>query len=155
MISATRRRPSITQVAAFTANVGGQPIDVEDSAALTLKFDQGFLGTMTSGFYLDKSYHTHLKIWGSAGWIEFNPDGADVPYRYYSTKDANPKVTLYHAPDILVGYTPFVDACARASLGLEPPPVSTHDSLRVLKTIYAAYKAAETGRVQNISSSSE
>ncbi len=141
---------NIAEVSGFTANVGGEPIDVEDSAVLSLKFDRGFLGTMTSGYYLDKSYHDHIKIWGSAGWIDFNPYGAAVPFRYYSTLEANPKIAIYTRPDVPTGYSPFVAACVRASLGLEPPPVSTHDSLRVIRTIYAAYQAVETGRVQKI-----
>lgn len=39
----------ISHVTGFINNVGGQPIDVEDSAVATLQFDAGFLGTMTSG----------------------------------------------------------------------------------------------------------
>ena len=141
----------ITEVSGFTANVGGRALDVEDSAVLSLKFAGGFLGTMTSGYYLDKSYHSHVKIWGSAGWIDFNPYGADVPFRYYSTVDAHPKIATYTRSDAPTGYSPFVAACVRASLGLQPTPVPTHDSLRVIRTIFAAYKSVETGRAQKIS----
>ena len=55
----------ITDVAAFTANVGGQPIDIEDSATAALRFNNGTLGTVTSGYYLDKGYHSNIKIWGA------------------------------------------------------------------------------------------
>ena len=107
---------------------------------------------MTSGYYVDKGYHSHIKIWGSAGWIELNPYGAAVPFRYYSTKDAKPEIHVYTPPKVDTGYSPFVAACVRASLGLQPPPISTPDSLRALKTVFAAYKSAETGRVENVSS---
>ncbi|MBI4625997.1 MAG: Gfo/Idh/MocA family oxidoreductase [Verrucomicrobia bacterium] len=142
----------VTDVSGFTANIGGQPLDVEDSAALTLKFGNGALGTMTSGYYLDKGYHSHVKIWGATGWIETNRHGAAVPFRYYSTTDAKPEVKTYSAPDGPAGYTPFVAACVRAALGLEPPPVTTNDSLRIIRTVFTAYRAAETGQAQRIPS---
>src|SRR5262249_19639483 len=39
----------VSQVAGFAGVVGGQPIDVEDSAAASLRFENGSFGTMTSG----------------------------------------------------------------------------------------------------------
>src|SRR5262249_13332816 len=59
----------VRQVAGFAGVVGGQPIDVEDSAAVALRFDNGSFGTLTSGYYLDKGYHSHLQIWGEHGWL--------------------------------------------------------------------------------------
>jgi len=53
----------VKQVAGFAGVVGGQPIDVEDSAALSLRFDNGSFGTMTSGYYLDKGYQSHVQVW--------------------------------------------------------------------------------------------
>ncbi len=44
------------------------------------------------------------------------------------------------------GYTPFVQECLRASLGEVPPPVSGAEGLELLRVIFAAYQAAETGR---------
>ena len=37
---------------ASRAVVGGQPVDIEDSAALTLRLDNGSFGVMTTGYYL-------------------------------------------------------------------------------------------------------
>ena len=136
--------------------MGGQPIDVEDSAALSLKFDHGFLGTMTSGYYLEKGYHSHLKIWGATGWLEMNMLGGETPMRFHSSADESPAIREYRRPpDAKVGYTPFVGACVRAALGLESAPVSNRDSLRVLQTIHAAYEAAETRRSVRIPPSHE
>jgi predicted dehydrogenase len=140
----------VTDVAGFTTNIGGQPLDVEDSATLTLKFSNGALGTMTSGYYLDKGYHSHVKIWGATGWIEMNRHGAAVPFRYYSTTDAKPEIKTYTAPESPAGYSPYVAACVRAALGLEPPPITTNESLRILTTVFTAYRAAETGQTQRI-----
>ena len=142
----------ITQVSGFIANVGGQPLDVEDSAVLSLKFANGSLGTMTSGYYTDKGYHSHIKIWGSQGWIEINLHGGETPFRYYSTVDGNPEVKTYVAPANAPagGYTTFVARSVRAALGLEAPPVSNDDSVRIIQTMFTAYAAAETGRTQQI-----
>jgi len=143
---------NITEVAGFTGNVGGQPIDVEDSAAIALKFDNGTFGTMTSGYYLDKGYHSLIKIWGSEGWLEITPHGGagSNPLRWYSRKSKKQEIVEYPAPPGPQGYSPFVAACVRASAGTEKPPLTADDSLRVLKTVFAAYDAASQGKSQRI-----
>ena len=140
----------IVEVAGFVGNVGGQPIDVEDSAAVALRFDNGTFGTATSGYYLDKGYHSHIKIWGSKGWLQIDKHGG-LPLQWYSQTDEEPyihRVENFEGPS---GYTPFVDACVRASAGLQSPPLSVDDSLHALKTVFASYRAAETGRTQSLS----
>ncbi len=59
----------VKQTAGFAGVVGGQPLDVEDSAAVALRFDNGTFGTMTAGYYLDKGYQSHIQIWGEHGWL--------------------------------------------------------------------------------------
>lgn len=140
----------ITHVAGFIANVGGKPFDVEDSATLSLRFANGSLGTLTSGYYLDKGYHSHLKVWGSQGWLEINLHGGETPVRYYTTTEANPTVRSFVNDQPDGGYAPFVAAGVRAALGLEPPPITTAESERVLKTLFTAYRAAESGRTQAV-----
>lgn len=139
----------IVQVAGFTGIVGGVPLDVEDSAAMALRFENGTFGTLTSGYYVDKGYHMHLKFWGSHGWIEMDPRG-DAPFTWYSTKASSPQVQTYNGPTQPTGYAPFVDLAVRASAGLAEPPVTAEESLRVLRTVYACYAAAETGQTQSI-----
>jgi hypothetical protein len=41
----------VTQVAGFAGVVGGQPLEVEDSSAMAIRFDNGCFGTMTSGYH--------------------------------------------------------------------------------------------------------
>ena len=97
----------IKSVAGFTANVGGKPFDVEDSATAALQFSNGTLGTVTSGYYTDEArsippeahhlraasalqttvggsdprlacaqgYNSHMKFWGSKGWVHLEPHG--------------------------------------------------------------------------------
>ena len=140
----------IEAVAGFSGNVGGQPMDTEDSNAAALRFSNGMFGTMTSGYYLDRGYHQHIKIWGEKGWLEMSQQN-EVMLKWYST--AAPKVTgvqNYTPPDEPTGYTPFVHACARASAGLQEPPVTGREGLRVLDTIHAFYEAAKLGQTKSV-----
>jgi predicted dehydrogenase len=138
------------QVAGFTSVVGGQPIDVEDSAVVALRFDGGMQGTLHSGFYLDKGYHSHLVLWGADGWLRCSPV-EDAPLEWYSTKGTDkPAIQRFEYPKGDRGYTPFVRSCVRASAGLEMAPISGEECLNVLQAIFAAYKAADTGRAQTV-----
>lgn len=139
----------VSEVAGFAGVVGGQPLDVEDSAAIALKFANGTFGTMTSGYYLDRGYHSHIKIWGSHGWLEIRRHGG-LPLAWYSRKEEHPRIHRIDEFPGPSGYTPFVRACVRASAGLEEAPLTSDDSLRALKTVFGCYRAAETGRVQRI-----
>lgn len=139
----------ITEVAGFSGKVGSEPYDVEDSSALSLRFDNGTFGTFTSGYYLDAGYHMHLKFWGTHGWIEMTPRSA-VPFEWYSTKSKTPHVEQYKGPTEPNGYTPFVRAAVRASAGLEEAPITGAEGLHVLKSIFAFYEAAATGKAQRV-----
>jgi predicted dehydrogenase len=137
----------ITQVAGFTANVGGQPIDVEDSAAVVLRFASGAFGTLTSGYYLDRGKHLFIKVWGSHGWLEIHHDRPENPLDWYSTREEKPGVRRY-LPQSEGGYTPWVNHVVRAAAGLEAPILSADESLHALQVVFAAYRAAESGRTQ-------
>ena len=139
----------IVEAAGFTGIVGGQPLKIEDSAAMAVRFDNGSFGTITSGYYLDKGYHSHFKIWGSHGWVQLEPHGGE-PLQWYSTKETPPQIQKYAGPVKDSSYTPWVKACVRASMNLEPPPLTGVESLQALKTVFACYRAAETGQSQKV-----
>ncbi len=139
----------IVEAAGFAGIVGGQPLKIEDSAAMALRFENGSFGTITSGYYLDRGYHSHMKVWGSHGWLQLEPHGGE-PLQWYSTKDTPPSVKKHGGPPEQASYAPFVRACVRASLDLEQPPVTGAECLHVLKTVFACYRAAETGQSQKI-----
>lgn len=139
----------IIEVAGFTANAGGQPIKIEDSAVVAMRFDNGSLGTLTSGYYLDKGYHSHIKIWGSHGWLQLEAHGGEA-LQWYSTKDIPPEIRKYVGPADDATYTPLVKACARAALDLAPPPLTNQQSLHALRTVFACYRAAESGHSQAV-----
>src|SRR5262245_20316566 len=137
----------IKQVAGFAGLVGGQPIDIEDSAALSLRFDNGSFGTMTSGYYLDKGYHSHVQVWGEHGWLRLAAV-EELPLEWYSTKDVKePKVERFEYPRGERGYLAFLKAAVRAAAGLGEPPITGDEGLHVLRTIFAFYESARTGRV--------
>jgi predicted dehydrogenase len=140
----------VKQVAGFAGVVGGQPLDVEDSAAVALRFDNGTFGTMTAGFYLDKGYQSHIQVWGEHGWLRL-ASIEEAPLEWYSTKDSKqPRVERFEYPKGDRGYTPFVRAAVRASAGLEEAPITGAEGLHVLETIFAFYEAARTGRTQSV-----
>lgn len=141
----------IAQVAGFAGNVGGQPIDTEDSAAISFRFANGTFGNLTSGYYLDKGKQLFIKVWGSQGWVEVNHQTSN-PLEWYSTKEpGGPQTRRYNpAPDAAVGYDAFVRHVVRAASDLEPPILSPDDSLRALRTVFASYRAAESGETQKV-----
>jgi len=137
----------IRQVAGFTSNVGGQPLDIEDSAVVAMRFDNGTNGTLTSAYFLDRGYHSFIKIWGSQGWLCVQKH-TDNPLEWYTNSEK--KIQRYTGPLEPSGYTPFVGHVVRASLGAAPP-LTTDDSVLALKAVFAAYRAAESGATQDIS----
>lgn len=140
----------ISQVAGFVNNVGGQPIDIEDSAVATLQFDAGFLGTMTSGYYLDRGYHSHIKIWGSSGWMHIE-SMQDRPLSWYSTVGEHAgEVQVWSGSKEPRGYTPFVRSAVKSCAEMTDAPISSAHSLRALRTVFSIYTAAENGRVEAV-----
>jgi predicted dehydrogenase len=154
----------VTEVQALTANAGGGPIDVEDLATVQLRLAGsavagGALASLVSGYVLagDASAASaasaapaekqiDLALWGDRGWLRF-----DFGRRVLEWHGAGPEMN--GAPgrelrydSVAGGYTPFVRECLRASLGEVPPPVTGAEGLELLRVIFAAYQAAETGR---------
>ena len=140
----------ITAVTGMTANVGGQPIGIEDSAVATLRFDAGFLGTMTSGYYLDRRYHSGIKVWGSKGWLHLQ-QMLDQPLHWYESEgEAARQIQAFPGSKQPRGYTPFVAAAVAACANDTPPPVEPRESLRVLRAVFAIYESARSGRMVTV-----
>ncbi len=146
---------TVTQVAGFSGIVGGQPLQVEDSAAMTMRFDNGSFGTMISGYYLDKGYHTHLRIWGSEGWIEYTEhlgDRTKMPLSWYSNAKAGDGIVNYDGEMEPKGYTPWVQACILTCEGKRPAPITGREALQVLRTIFTFYEATASGKTLTVPS---
>jgi predicted dehydrogenase len=141
---------NISEVAGFAENVGGQPIDVEDAAAFALKFEGGGVGTLVAGYFLDRGYHSHLQIWGERGWLRVAAT-EEQPLEWYSRQGTDqPEIQRFEYPKGERGYTPFVQACVRFAAGKQSPPVTSEESLHVLKAVFACYEAAKSGQTKTV-----
>ena len=140
----------IEDVSGFVGNVGGQPLDIEDASAIAMRFTGGALGTFTSGYYLDKGYHSHIKLWGSQGWMQLEPRG-ELPLWWQTHADSAKGVAQeYTGAKTPSGYPPFIRAAVRACAGLDSVPVTNAESLYALETVFACYRAAESGKRQQV-----
>jgi UDP-N-acetylglucosamine 3-dehydrogenase len=141
---------SVEAVSGFTGVVGGQPIDVEDAAVLSLKFNRRCFGTMTSAYYLDRGVQSHIQIWGEHGWLKL-ATVEEQPLQWYTTRDVKePRVQEFTYPRGGRGYTPFLRSAVRAGAGLGEPPMNGDECLALLRTVYGFYQAAQTERVQRL-----
>ena len=138
----------IDRVSAITQNVGEQPIDTEDAVGVTFQFKKGMVGTYHGGYYLDRGYHLGLTLWGSKGWLRLDEDNS--PLEWYSTHPDAPNGIQSFPFTSTSPYQRLVQASLDAARGLVPIPATGEECLHVLKAIFGAYKAAETGRTQKI-----
>ncbi|MCH2130715.1 MAG: Gfo/Idh/MocA family oxidoreductase [Pirellulaceae bacterium] len=146
----------VRRVAGFYSNVGGQPIDIEDTESVALDFHSGFTGTFQGGFYLGPGGSVEgLRIWGDTGWIEQEVDfGAKeiiFRLRWLSTHpDAPEGVQTEELPRGESVYQQMFDQAIDAARGAADPPLRNDESLHILEVIFGAYRAAETGKVQTL-----
>ena len=142
----------VTAVQALTSNAGGAPIDVEDVATVNLRLEGGALASVVSGYALASGAQKQidLSLWGADGWLRADVEHRRLEWQREAAggREATRRETRYDHPG--GGYTPFVDACLRASVGgagAAPPPITGAEGLRVLRIVFAAYESAATGRV--------
>jgi predicted dehydrogenase len=112
----------IERVAARTGNVGGQPIEVEDAAAVALRFAGRWRAVLNTGYYLDRGFDNRVEIWGSRGWLRFDP------MRSLEWRTADGAVQSYAPPEADLYRLMFANAAAAA--------------------VFAAYRSAETRTAQ-------
>lgn len=140
----------VTQATGAIVNIGGQPVNSEDSAVATLRFSNGMLGTINSGYYLDTGYHTQIRIWGSKGWMNVDAIG-DPKLTWYENEGPQAKqIQTFQGPTEPRGYSPFVAKVVSAIARDTDPPVTTQESLNALRTVFGIYAAAETGMATTI-----
>ncbi len=139
---------SIREVPGFCQNVGGQPIEVEDAAVVNFRFLGGMIGTLNTGYYLDKGKQLNIRVWGSHGWLRLD-FRAKTPLEWYSTRPKAPRGVQQFA-DATGGYQPFFQEAIDAVLGKTKWPITSSESLRALKVVFGAYRAAESGMTQTV-----
>ena len=110
---------------------------------------------MTSAYYLDRNKQSHLHLWGAQGWLRGRPNDWES-LEWYSTHPAEhsaPYRTIrYDSPtgDAMSTYYGLVRASVLGALGMAAHPVTTAESLHVLKVVHAIYRAAATGQTQRV-----
>jgi len=146
----------VEKVTAICRNVGGQPVEIEDAEALALQFQSGMVGTFHGGYYLSGgAMQSGLTIWGSQGWLRLSahrgPEGTAESFQWLSRHPEAPRGVQTENPASKVGgYQAFVQAAIDSVRGSRPPPLTGEDSLQVLKVIFAAYRASESGTAQQV-----
>lgn len=128
----------ITRVCGFAETVSGQPIGVEDCAVLALKFENGMVGTLNTGFYLTDGYDTSVRVWGTEGWLRIELP-SPTPLQWKSIKGPTTdvqQVAMASEPD---DYGFMVRNAIDACRGVTPPFMDTNDSLSVMRVIFGAY----------------
>ena len=103
---------------------------------------------MTSGYYLDKGYQSHLQIWGEHGWLRFSSI-EQPPWNGTAPGHAGPgwRPTLTPRGE---GLPALREGGVRARAGLEDAPVTGEEGLHVLRSIFAFYEAVKTGKTQPV-----
>ena len=134
----------IVEVSAQTANVGGQPVSIEDSAAVSFRLSGGAVGTLQSGYYLDRGYHNGITVWGSEGWLRFDPSGDCIEW-YRRGGDARTERL-----GKVESYPELVRAAVEAASGKRKQVVTARDSLSALRVVFTAYDSARNRRILTV-----
>ena len=141
----------IVEVQAIVANLGGEPIGVEDAATVTMRFEHGALGTLHLANALPRAAGDgYVAVRGTLGSIKLAADGTmtwigagsredplEVQERRYGTADVGG-----YGPGALLQIRDLLDAIGTG----REPRVAGADLVRALEVIDAAYLSAEAGR---------
>ena len=156
----------IVEVGAFFATRSSEAIDVEDTAALALRFRSGAIGTFHAGYTLAYSgqgyvntsgYDSYLGFHGHSGriiWPDLEPrllverarESGGAPMRE-ETFPTTPSTSYGGAAG-----EAFFQRFIAATQGQAPPPTTLDDAVRTARIIEAAEESSASGRVVRIKS---
>jgi predicted dehydrogenase len=135
----------VERVCGFARNVGGQPIEVEDAAVVSMVLSNGMVATLNTGYYLDRGYANSIAYWGSDGWFRFEPR---QPHSLaWHARDGDGRLAA--EPSLNV-YDRMLQAAVDFARGVAPPFITTAESVAALRAVFAAYRAADTGVSQKV-----
>jgi predicted dehydrogenase len=140
-------------VAAIVDTLGGESIDVEDTAALSLSFSNGMIGTLHCSYVIDKWPHQlFFALRGTDGWVRWDGHGPEIEVRSTRPEWAT-------APTRIMRFDPEPVSGYEGAVGIETlrrfiasfrdgarAVVSVEDALRVLEVLDAVHESARTGR---------
>ncbi|HET7559520.1 MAG TPA: Gfo/Idh/MocA family oxidoreductase, partial [Limnochordia bacterium] len=141
---------------AITGNVGNPPVEVEEIAALSLRFAGGAIGTLHAAYVLPEGYETYLGVRGELGWIRWDPTGnvIEAKSQHPSWRD-EPRRTLRPEKMQFPGYgtdgrSALLTWLAAIRGEAARPAADQRDALRTLEVIDAAYASANSGRLTSV-----
>lgn len=153
----------VAAASALTATRSGEPIDVEDVASVSLRLDNGAIGSLYAGYllpagrpgYEGAAYDQSIILRGTHGALDYRREGDDHVVSVESIaagwETAPRQAFRYRLPPSFAyggvhGLEFFENFIHLALTGEGSSLVSATDALRVLEILDAAYESARQGR---------
>jgi predicted dehydrogenase len=153
----------VVSVAAEVATRNGEDIDVEDVAALSLRFRSGAVGSLHAGYMLALSgsgyhnsagYDVYAGFNGRLGRLNWSSSGAPTSF-YCESTHPDWGGAPWRTREYTLGQSPayggvsgehFVRRFILAAQGEGEPMATGYDALRVARVVDAAYESSRTGQ---------
>ena len=148
----------VATVAALLGTTGDAAIDVEDTAALALRYTNGMLATLHCAYAFDRGEDLFFTLRGTQGWVRWEHNGPELTaHSTHPAWSTAPTRAFRFTPDALGGYggalgVAVVRAFIAGFRAGAPPPFTPADALRVLEVLDAAHASSRSGRVVTLGS---
>jgi predicted dehydrogenase len=125
-------------------------IDVEDTAAAVLRFDNGAIGSLLAGAHLAGGGDEAADVYGTQGQLRLPDAYRQGPLQVYLRQSSGELAagTWHTLPQPKVDcYAAALDDFARAVLAGRAAPTSGRDARAILAIVLGLYESSATGRV--------
>jgi len=141
----------VAKVSAIEANVGGEAIDVEDAAAVSLQFANGMIGSLHAGYFTSGDGETSIGLRGAQGWVKWEVADEACTIKSTHPQWAGAPQRQFHFPTApYPGYgaegRALIKAFAAAIRGQGQSGYTIGDAIKTLEIIEAAHESARHGR---------
>lgn len=145
----------VVKVSAIEANVSGEPVSIEDGAAVSMQFANGMIGSLYAGYFLPTGNLATIGINGATGSVNWNiannfatvfstdPAWQTAPTRTFSVEKAT-------APGYGAAGAALLRAFFGAIRGEGASGYTIDDAIASLRIIEAAHESSKTGRAVTI-----